>query len=199
MSKQPSPLTCWSTLQCLPPEDVHKHCDIPQSLKHNRLTSWCHFQWSVPEGGSATLSLPAATFNVSVPLSHSNTQHLIDFMFFMNFKDDPNSLPPSATTKPPIQNSAPTLASVLCCATILSQLQLQLQSQTVPVPSPISFFSCPGTWHDSNIADYGIYNQMQEIVDKYCGKAAVDLLAFKVMGSNFLIQSCSQNQVKHLY
>eukprot|EP00536_Pseudo-nitzschia_multiseries_P014970 jgi/Psemu1/40747/gm1.40747_g len=58
----------------------------------------------------------------------------------------------------------------------------------------ITAFNCPGSWHDSTVADYGVYDQMQEMFDEYGAMLTVDA-AFKVRLLNYLIQSLQANQV----
>ena len=48
--------------------------------------------------------------------------------------------------------------------------------------------NCPGSWHDSNIADYGICKKMKTVHDKHGGKAVVDS-AFRLKDANHSIQS----------
>ena len=53
--------------------------------------------------------------------------------------------------------------------------------------------NCPGTWHDSQIAEYGIYKKIQDIYDLYNAKIVVDS-AFQVMKTKpFLIKSSQQD------
>ena len=40
--------------------------------------------------------------------------------------------------------------------------------------------NCPGTWHDSQIADYGVYDKMEEVYNNYGAKIVVDS-AFNVL------------------
>eukprot|EP00536_Pseudo-nitzschia_multiseries_P009138 jgi/Psemu1/200010/e_gw1.249.34.1 len=58
----------------------------------------------------------------------------------------------------------------------------------------ITAFNCPGSWHDSTVADYGVYDQMQEMFDEYGAMLTFDA-AFKVRLSNYLIQSLQADQV----
>eukprot|EP00536_Pseudo-nitzschia_multiseries_P015207 jgi/Psemu1/41637/gm1.41637_g len=58
----------------------------------------------------------------------------------------------------------------------------------------ITAFNCPGSWHDSTVADYGVYDQMQEMFDEYGAMLTVDA-AFKVRLLNYLIQSLQADQV----
>eukprot|EP00536_Pseudo-nitzschia_multiseries_P013783 jgi/Psemu1/36387/gm1.36387_g len=55
-------------------------------------------------------------------------------------------------------------------------------------------FNCPGSWHDSTIADYGLYDQMQEMFDDEYGAMLLVNAAFKVRLSNYLIQSSQADQ-----
>ena len=48
--------------------------------------------------------------------------------------------------------------------------------------------NCPGTWHDSSMADYGIYEKMGEVYDMTKGKVVVDS-AFKLKNVDFLLKS----------
>ena len=48
--------------------------------------------------------------------------------------------------------------------------------------------NCPGTWHDSTIADYGIYTKMGAIYKHFKAKLVVDS-AFKLADQNYLIKS----------
>eukprot|EP00536_Pseudo-nitzschia_multiseries_P005401 jgi/Psemu1/12500/gm1.12500_g len=58
----------------------------------------------------------------------------------------------------------------------------------------ITAFNCLGSWHDSTVADYSVYDQMQEMFDEYGAMLTVDA-AFKVRLSNYLIQSLQLDQV----
>ena len=51
--------------------------------------------------------------------------------------------------------------------------------------------NCPGTWHDSTIADYGIYTKMGEVYDCFNAKLVVDS-AFKLAERNYLIRSSNE-------
>ena len=48
--------------------------------------------------------------------------------------------------------------------------------------------NAPGTFHDSTMADYGIYEGMEYIFDKYGAKVVVDS-AFKIGNKDFVIKS----------
>lgn len=49
-------------------------------------------------------------------------------------------------------------------------------------------YNCPGTWHDSTMAEYGVYEKMETIYERTGGVVVVDS-AFKMKGSKYLIRS----------
>ena len=52
--------------------------------------------------------------------------------------------------------------------------------------------NAPGSWHDSTLSDYGVYQQMEEIYMRFGGKVVVDS-AFKLTNREFMIQSSQQD------
>ena len=48
--------------------------------------------------------------------------------------------------------------------------------------------NCPGSWHDSTLAQYGLYKRMEKIYNEYGAKVVVDS-AFRGMDNPFLIKS----------
>ena len=52
--------------------------------------------------------------------------------------------------------------------------------------------NAPGTWHDSTIAEYGVYDKMEEVFNNYGGRVVVDS-AFKLQGREYLIKSSQQD------
>ena len=46
----------------------------------------------------------------------------------------------------------------------------------------------PGSYHDSNIADHGLYDKMEEVFDRTGGRIVVDA-AFKICAKRFLLRS----------
>jgi transposase-like protein len=51
--------------------------------------------------------------------------------------------------------------------------------------------NCPGSWHDSTQADYGLYQKLENIYNLYGGKVVVDS-AFGLQSRDFLIRSAQQ-------
>ena len=49
-------------------------------------------------------------------------------------------------------------------------------------------YNTPGTFHDSAMADYGIYATMESIFERTGGKVVVDS-AFRLSESNFIVMS----------
>ena len=56
--------------------------------------------------------------------------------------------------------------------------------------------NCPGSWHDSTMADYGVYDKMKDIFVAHGGKVVVDS-AFGVGDREYLIKSAQQDPVGH--
>ena len=55
----------------------------------------------------------------------------------------------------------------------------------------IATINAPGTWHDSNMADYGVYHKMEEVYNKYKAKVVIDS-AFKLPKADFLLKTAQQ-------
>ena len=53
----------------------------------------------------------------------------------------------------------------------------------------ICVLNAPGTYHDSTMADYGIYEGMEKIYELCGGKVVVDS-AFKIADAEYLVKSC---------
>eukprot|EP00536_Pseudo-nitzschia_multiseries_P001618 jgi/Psemu1/3738/gm1.3738_g len=68
----------------------------------------------------------------------------------------------------------------------------------------ITAFKCPGSWHDSNVADYSVYDQMQETFDE-CGAMLTVNAAFKVILNvmmllyNYQISTVGHNQILNVF
>ena len=58
----------------------------------------------------------------------------------------------------------------------------------------ISLQNCPGTFHDSTMSDYGVYDKMEQLYRSTGGKVVVDS-AFKIPTGNFLIKSSQTDPV----
>ena len=56
----------------------------------------------------------------------------------------------------------------------------------------VCLLNAPGTFHDSTMTDYGVYDAMEAVYDATGGKVVVDS-AFKVSAKNFLIRSAQQD------
>jgi hypothetical protein len=54
--------------------------------------------------------------------------------------------------------------------------------------------NCPGSWHDSTMADYGVYDKMKAIYVAHGGKVVVDS-AFGVGNREYLIKSAQQDPI----
>jgi hypothetical protein len=54
--------------------------------------------------------------------------------------------------------------------------------------------NCPGSWHDSTMADYGVYEKMERIYLEHGAKVVVDS-AFGVGNREFLIKSAQQDPI----
>ena len=52
----------------------------------------------------------------------------------------------------------------------------------------LCLLNAPGTFHDSTIADYGIYTGMEQVYRLTLGKVVVDS-AFKISNADYLIKS----------
>ena len=52
----------------------------------------------------------------------------------------------------------------------------------------VAVLNAPGNFHDSNIADYGLYEKLESIYNRDGGKVVVDS-AYKVGDAPFLIKS----------
>ena len=55
-------------------------------------------------------------------------------------------------------------------------------------------FNAPGSWHDSTIADYGIYKKMRSVYNRCGGKVVVDS-AFNLTFGDYLIQSSQSDPI----
>ena len=58
----------------------------------------------------------------------------------------------------------------------------------------ICVLNCPGSWHDSTIADYGVYDKMKAVYLRTGGKVVVDQ-AFRLHEKDYLIQSAQQDPI----
>ena len=58
-----------------------------------------------------------------------------------------------------------------------------------------TIYNAPGTFHDSAMADYGIYATMESIFERTGGKVVVDS-AFRLSGSDFIIMSSQLDPLK---
>ena len=56
----------------------------------------------------------------------------------------------------------------------------------------IATINAPGSWHDSTLADYGVYDKMEDLYREHLCKVVVDF-AFNLQGRNFLIKSSQTN------
>ena len=56
----------------------------------------------------------------------------------------------------------------------------------------ICTLNAPGTFHDSTMADYGVYDKIEQLYDEYQVKVVVDS-AFNVSKKNYLIKSAQQD------
>ena len=54
--------------------------------------------------------------------------------------------------------------------------------------------NCPGSWHDSTMSDYGLYQKMECLYRQHGVKVCVDS-AFKMGDRDFLIKSSQQDLV----
>jgi hypothetical protein len=55
--------------------------------------------------------------------------------------------------------------------------------------------NCPGSWHDSTQADYGVYDKLEAVYNQYGGKVVVDS-AFGLQARSFLIKSAQQDPAR---
>ena len=60
----------------------------------------------------------------------------------------------------------------------------------------ICTINCPGTWHDSTMADYGVYEEMEQLYDSHGVKVVVDS-AFNLRGKAFLIKSSQEDPMNN--
>ena len=58
----------------------------------------------------------------------------------------------------------------------------------------ICSLNSPGTWHDSNISDYGVYDALEDVFLESSGKIVVDS-AFKLENKQFLLRSSQQDPI----
>ena len=58
----------------------------------------------------------------------------------------------------------------------------------------ICSLNSPGTWHDSTISDYGVYDALEEVFLASNGKVVVDS-AFKLENKLFLLRSSQQDPI----
>ena len=58
----------------------------------------------------------------------------------------------------------------------------------------IATLNCPGSWHDSTIAEYGVYSKMEEIYDRHQARVVVDS-AFSLATKDFMIKSSQQDPI----
>lgn len=58
----------------------------------------------------------------------------------------------------------------------------------------ICLINAPGTWHDSTMADYGVYEKVEELYDSHRVKIVVDS-AFNLNNKPFLIKSAQEDPV----
>ena len=56
----------------------------------------------------------------------------------------------------------------------------------------ICTLNAPGTWHDSTIAEYGVYTKMEHVFETYGAKVVVDS-AFNLSNKRYLIKSSQQD------
>jgi len=58
----------------------------------------------------------------------------------------------------------------------------------------ICTINCPGSWHDSTQADYGVYKKLEDVYDRTGGKIVVDS-AFQFQVKDYLIKSSQEDPV----
>ena len=56
----------------------------------------------------------------------------------------------------------------------------------------IGTINAPGSWHDSTLADYGVYDKMEDLYREHLCKVVIDF-AFNLQGRKFLIESSQTN------
>ena len=56
----------------------------------------------------------------------------------------------------------------------------------------ICTLNAPGSWHDSTLADYGVYDGMEKIYNEHGAKVVVDS-AFRLSNKDYMIQSSQQD------
>ena len=56
----------------------------------------------------------------------------------------------------------------------------------------LCILNAPGTFHDSTMSDYGVYQGLEMVYDKCGGKVVVDS-AFKIAGAKFLVKSAQRD------
>eukprot|EP00536_Pseudo-nitzschia_multiseries_P019675 jgi/Psemu1/62271/gm1.62271_g len=54
--------------------------------------------------------------------------------------------------------------------------------------------NCPGSWHDSTQAEYGLYQRMERMYELYKAKSVVDS-AFKISTNEYLVRSSQYDPV----
>ena len=57
----------------------------------------------------------------------------------------------------------------------------------------MSLINAPGTWHDSTMAEYGIYQKMESVYNRLGGKVVVDS-AFSLANKPFIIKSSDKKE-----
>ena len=58
----------------------------------------------------------------------------------------------------------------------------------------IATINAPGSWHDSQMADYGVYQKMEELYNKHGAKVVVDS-AFNLTSNPFLVKSSQKDPI----
>ena len=59
----------------------------------------------------------------------------------------------------------------------------------------IAIINAPGTFHDSTVSDYGLYEQLKLLYNQYSAKIVVDS-AFKIGDADYLVQSSQEDPHK---
>ena len=58
----------------------------------------------------------------------------------------------------------------------------------------ICILNAPGSWHDSQISDYGVYEKMEQLFNLYGAKIVVDS-AFNLAANIYMIKSSQQDPI----
>ena len=65
-----------------------------------------------------------------------------------------------------------------------------------PMVVKMATINAPGPWHDSTMADYGVYKKMEATYNQFAGAKVVVDSAFKLRNKRFLIKSAQSPSIQ---